>query len=340
LKIIRSLSMKLGFLSRDYNAAAMPIAAKPEDLVLIGTPDFLSSIDVDGLAPIFHIDRADTQFERVVPLPQEFFKITGAQGAITTKDFFQVYDNLLENRTQPNPAGLYDNFFMHHWQTISLSRFVPAILLTSDSGSITIAPKAFTVTAVAAPTLTDSDGVAAAAVVRGNIYRLDTAVTTSPAGEDVAVAYSITGNNSPMTYITKDSVLYVAKSETSTSLVVTGISTVIDPTDPRLDGISNSVTLAVSGTIVTDWPGAGKIAGITINGVQVASVAVGTLTYALTLPAGTKVTPKTVKVDTIGGPDVTTTVVAGAPGYTVTVKVDSGIGAGNTKTYVVTVTVP
>ena len=132
----------------------------------------------------------------------------------------------------------------------------------------------------------------------------------------------------------------MAKSETSTSLVVTGISTVIDPTDPRLDGISNSVTLAVSGTIVTDWPGAGKIAGITINGVQVASVAVGTLTYALTLPAGTKVTPKTVKVDTIGGPDVTTTVVAGAPGYTVTVKVDSGIGAGNTKTYVVTVTVP
>lgn len=326
LKTIKSMSMKLPYLSRDFNAAHMPVSAQPSELMLIGTPDFLASVDVDGLAPIFHIDKADTSWERTVAMPEQYFGIDGCQGILTTKDFFMVFDNLLENRSQPNPAGLYENWFLHHWQIISASRFVPAIMLTADAGTITIRED-FSVTAIANPTIIDGDGVTVAGVERGLIYQLDTDVTTDPVGGDVGVAYAVTGNNSNHTYITNQGVLYVGGDESSDTLTITAITTYVDPTNPRLDGLESSVSVTVSGDVVSDWPGTGHIAGITIAGVPVDGVAVATLTYDLVIPEGSVVNKNKVKVDVIGSPDVTKTVTPIDGGYTVVVSVDSGVGA-------------
>ena len=338
---IRSMAYRLPILSRQFNAAHLPMAAKAEDLVLIGTPDFLASIDVFALAPLFHLEKAEQVFERTIALPAEHFGVSGTQGILTTKDFWMVFDTLIENRNQPNPAGLYENYFLHHHGIYSLSRFVPAIMFTSDSGTVQINSKAFAVSSVAAPVATDSDGVTQTTVQRGEIYSLSSATVTDPAGIDVAVQYTMTGNLSSHTYITQHGVLYVAGNETATSLAITALSVSTDPTNPRLDPVaSTATTLTVAGTVKTAWP-AGVTAvlkGITIAGVPVAGIVPATLTYALTLPAGTVVNKGKVLVDTVGDPDVTTTVVAGAPGYTVTVKVDNGAGAA--KVYVVTVTVP
>ena len=339
LKTVRSLAYRLPILSRKYNAAGLPVSAKPEDMVLIGTPDFLASIDVDGLAPIFHMDKAQIMAERVVGIPEEYLGIDGAQGILTTKDFFMVFDTLIENRSQPNPAGLYENYFLHHHGIYSLSRFVPAILLTSDSGTIEVR-KAFAVSSVAVPVVSDRDGASVTTVQRGDIYSLSAAVTTNPVGEDVAVAYSVTGNNSTHTYVTQQGVLYVDKGETSASIVVTVHTVSTDPGNARLDAKTNSVTLTVAGDIVSEWPVAGELYGITINGVDVVGVTVGDVAYDLTLPVGSVVSPKTVKVSTVGSPDVNTTVTAVPlrPGYDVVVSVDGGAGAATA--YTVSVTVP
>lgn len=346
---IRSMAYRLPILSRQFNAAHLPMAARAEDMVLIGTPDFLASIDVYALAPLFHLEKAEQVVERTIALPAEHFGVDGTQAILTSKDFWMVFDTLIENRSQPNPAGLYDNYFLHHHGIYSLSRFVPAIMFTSDSGTISIASEDFTVSSVATPTVTDSDGTTVTTVQRGEIYSITSSVVTDPAGIDVAVAYSLTGNNSSHTYITPQGVLYVAGNETATSLVVKALSVSTDPTNPRLDPVASSNrTLTVAGDIKTDWPGSGQIAGIRIAGVDVADVDPADFTYALELAAGTKVTKGKVLVSTTGSPDVTTTVTvvpadpeATPPvvgGYTVVVTVDSGVGAA--KVYTVNVTVP
>ena len=339
MKLIKALAYKLPILSREYNAAGLPMAAKPEDLILIGTPDFLSSIDVDGLAPIFHIDKAETAYERTVALPEEYMGIDGAQGILTTKDFFMVFDTLIENRMQPNPVGLYDNFFLHHHGIYSLSRFVPSIMLTSDSGTITIR-KEYVVASIAAPTIRNSDGTAVTDVERGQLYELSAAVTTNPAGEEVAVAYSVTGATSNHTYVTPTGVLYVSGSEKSNSIRITAITTYTDPTNARLDGKSAYVDVAVTGDLKIDWPGAGRIAKVVVNGVEVDDIDPTVLSYTLTLPEGTIVSKRTVEVLTIGSPDVNVAVAKATGGYTATLSVDNGAGAAKVYTIAVTVETP
>ena len=339
LKTIKSMAYRLPILSRQYNAARLPMAAKPEDLVLIGTPDFLASIDVDGLAPIFHLDKATIVAERTIGLPEEYFGIDGAQGILTTKDFFMVFDTLIENRSQPNPAGLYDNYFLHHHGIYSASRFVPAILLTSDGGTVVVR-KEVSVVSLAVPVVKTREGASVTTVNRGDIYALSTAVTTSPAGEDAAVAYSVSGNKSSKTYITNQGVLYVGANESASSLTVTAHSVAVDPTNPRLDPKTSTVTLTVAGDVSNEWPIQGELVGLTVAGAEVPGVVPGTLTYTLTLPTGTTVKASDVDVFYTGSGDVTKTVtkVDARPGYDVTVVFDPGTGAA--KTYTVQVTVP
>ena len=337
LKTIKSMAMKLPYLSREFNAAHMPVAAQPTELTLIGTPNFLASIDVDGLAPIFHIDKADTSWNRTIPLPEQYFGIDGCQGILTTTDFFMVFDTLLENRNQPNPAGLYENFFLHHWQIISASRFVPAIMLTSEMQTITLRED-FTVSSIADTVVSDADGNVVTTVNRGSIYALDTAVVTDPVGGNVGVAYAVTGNESNHTYITNNGVLYVGQDEASDTITVTAITTFTDPTNPRLDGITSDVDLTVAGDVQAMWPVTGILAGIKIAGVSVDGIDPETTAYTLELATGTVVTKAKVLVDVVGSANVVKTVTATETGYVVVVSVDPGEGAA--VDYTVTVTVP
>ena len=339
LKTVKALAYELPILSRQYNAAHLPMAARPEDLTLIGTPEFLASIDVDGLAPIFHLDKATIMAERTIGLPSKYLGIDGAQGILTTKDFFMVMDTLIENRSQPNPAGLYDNFFLHHHGIYSASRFVPAILLTSESGTITIREE-FTVSSLATPVVSDNENASLTTVNRGGLYSVSTAAVTDPVGHDVAVAYSVTGNKSTKTYVTSQGVLYVGANETATTFTLTAHSVIVDATNPRLDPKTSSVVLTVAGDLSNEWPITGEIAAITIAGVEVAGVDPADTSYTLTLPKGTAVKPSDVVVMTTYGADaeVTVTTVGARPGYDVVVTVDGGTGVA--VAYTVAVTVP
>lgn len=337
MKSLRAMAYRLPILSRQYNAAGMPVAANPDDLILIGTPNYLASIDVDGLAPIFHIDKANFVAKKTIAIPEEYIGVNGFQAMLTTSDFFMVFDTLLENRSMPNPAGLYTNFFLHHHGIVSLSRFVPAIMLTSDSGTVTIR-EAFEVDSVANIKAFDTDETEAIdEVKRGEIYSLTADVTTTPAGHNVAVGWSVSGADSARTYVTRHGVLYVSPSETADTLTVKAHAVFTDPDNPRLDAPSVTATFDVTGDIMRDWPASDKgIAKITIAGANVPSVDPATTTYSLALPANTTVTKNDVQVHTYGSADVTVTVTKVTGGYTVKISVDSGVGAATDYTVNVT----
>ena len=217
LRKMRAMAGNMQFPSRKYNAAGMPTFARPESLILITTPEFQSAIDVNALAGAFHTDYAkfDT---RTVLVPQEELGVTGAQAILTTSDFFRVYDTRIENTSQINPTGLYNNYFLHHHGIISCSTFVPAVLFTTETGTVSgstaiIKPTALTLT------VDPIDGTVPAAFKAGGIYALS--VSAIPVPSDYSVVWSIAGNKSSKTYITQDGNVHIGSDETAVTTTIT-----------------------------------------------------------------------------------------------------------------------
>jgi hypothetical protein len=250
LRKLRALAGNMKFLSTKYNAAHMPTFANAEDLLIFVTPEFNAAMDVEALAAAFNIDSVIAR-GRIIEIPEEYFGIEGCQGIVTTKDFFIIGDTLLETRSFENPAGLSVNFFLHHHQIISASRFVPAIMLTTGAGDEDLIVRK-PVTSVSAITVEDRYGDVVTSVARGEIYSLDAEAVTD--GPNDGVKWSLTGTTSNQTYVTSQGVLHVGPREGSNSIVVTATSTWIDETNPDAAQYENSTTLTVTGEAGAEWP--------------------------------------------------------------------------------------
>jgi hypothetical protein len=314
LRIIRGAAGKLKFLSRRYNAAKMPVAATLDELVIFCSPEFNAAIDVEALAAAFNIDRAKMG-ARVIEIPQEEFGIDGVQAIMTTTDFFIIADKIFETTSQYNPATLHNNYWLHHHQIISASRFAPAILFTTQTADVIelVAP---TVTGVSSLTALDRNGGTVTTVNRGEIYSLS--ATVAGTGDNGALRYELTGASSQSTYVTLSGVLHIGANETATSIQVKAISTLVTPGEPMLDGASTTATFTVAGDSSSNWPTTGHITGITVKGVAVANFAEGTHTYTVAVPGGT-VTKSDVVVTGSAADHVAISV---SGGNTVTIKAE------------------
>lgn len=250
LKSVRAFADKLQFVSTAYNAWGMPTHIPREKLVLITTPEANASMDVDALAGAFNIDRALVP-SRTVVLPSEDIGIPGVQAILTTEDFFVIADTLFENRSVQNPAGLTQNYFLHHHGIISMSPFAPAILFWTGEGD-TLPSTDYVVTGMGTFTVTDSSGAAIVGgdVTRGELYNVDvSAVTTPVGGPNDAVMLELTAALplSPFTRIYQSGTLIVGLDEVNTQITVKGTAT--DNTD-----ITGTTVLDVVGDRLTQWP--------------------------------------------------------------------------------------
>jgi hypothetical protein len=329
LRKMRAMAGNLRFLSTQYNAAKMPVFAQPEDLLLFVTPEFNAGIDVEALAGAFNIDRAQ-MYGKIVELPQSAFGIDGAQAIMTTNEFFVIADTLFESTNQWNPANLHNNYFLHHHQVISASRFVPAVMFTTGADDEVITVNG-TVTGVEAITIEAVDGTVPTDVATGGIIQLVAKATTDPEDGVTAVMWSLTGSENPRTFITNSGVLHVAPDEFSTSVTVKATSAAVDFDNPRADPLSATLAVAVTGGPVGGWPaqGAGLVA-LTINDLPVPGIDPATFVYAFTVAPDTMVLADDVHATTQGSANVDVTVTpVGDPvtGYTVVVAVDNGVGA-------------
>lgn len=253
LRIIRGVAGKLKFLSSIYNAAKMPMFAKQEDMVLFVTPDFEAAIDVNALAAAFNMEKAQIPF-RIVTVPEEHFGIDGCQAILTTKDFFVLADQKMENTSIFNPAGLATNYFWHHWQVISASRFVPAVMFTTKAGSevIEVSAKIESIDAINVETV-DGEAITLSNVERGMMYQCIADTTTDPADSParLGVTWGLSGNQSTRTTISRTGVLHISGTEKATSITVSAF----DSNEAGNAGlVSVDIVLNITGDATPQWP--------------------------------------------------------------------------------------
>lgn len=245
IKAVRAMTDTLPFISTHYNAAGMPVAATADELELFVTPNANANIDVDALAAAFNIDRSQVGTRQTVIRPEDM-GIPGAQAILTTRDFFKVYDTYMDTTSIQNPVGRTQNYFLHHDQIISASRFVPAILFTTEPGTpIVISdPEINTITDI---TITDRNGDAVTTLPRGDFYNVGVTYTTTPTGEEAPVILTLGAHASEYTTINQKGSLLVGVDETAATLTITAV-------DAEDGTPTYSETFTLTGDAVRLWP--------------------------------------------------------------------------------------
>ena len=136
LTAVKADAAKLRFPSGLYSPVSaeygIPVFARPSELVLIITADADANVDVNTLASVFQLDKAEIPYRKVVvpelPIPNAF-------AILTTDAFFVCRDKVYQNTSFYNPQTLATNYYLHHWEVVSVSPFVPAIAYTTDAAT-------------------------------------------------------------------------------------------------------------------------------------------------------------------------------------------------------------
>ena len=241
LKAVRAYANKLQFPTSLYSPVSaeygIPTFAKPNELVLFVTADAAASIDVDTLASVFNLDKAEAKYRQIV-LPE--LPIPNAFAMLTTDAFFVASDYVYTNESFYNPQTLATNYYLHHWEIVSASPFVPAILFTTDTATgvptITQSVTGVNITP-SAQTVKPGGTVNMTVKLTGNITANDEglvvapdAVTWSVSGETAAAEGEPLALNSA-TRVDRLGVLHVQKTnlEAGNVLHVTGTTSYVNP---------------------------------------------------------------------------------------------------------------
>ena len=134
LTALQTYGGRLQFPSALYSGTEIPVFAKPEELVLLVTPETQASLNVNTLSALFNVDLAQVKYRTVIV---DSFPIPNAVALLTTEDFFVCSDTLFNTTSFWNPQTLTTNYYLNHWGVYSVSPFVPAILFTTDDATVT-----------------------------------------------------------------------------------------------------------------------------------------------------------------------------------------------------------
>ena len=138
--LVKTLSSDFTFPKKDFNgynqANAVAIDAgsitpcttwtPKENQIIMIRSDVDAVTDVDVLAKAFNMDKADFLSRKVVV---DSFGDENTLIFLTDENAFQVYDDLYQVRSFDNGSNLTTNYWLHHWQTMSLSLFANGVAI-------------------------------------------------------------------------------------------------------------------------------------------------------------------------------------------------------------------
>ena len=158
---IKATSNAMEFMGTGYNQAGVHTYSDKRDQYVILTSDFDATMDVEVLASAFNMDKADFMGRRVLVdsfgdidndrlallfhddpnyvalTSDELAALATIPGVLVDKDWFMILDNLLEFTDQYNGQGLYWNYWLHVWKTLSVSPFANSAVFVPGAPSIT-----------------------------------------------------------------------------------------------------------------------------------------------------------------------------------------------------------
>lgn len=158
----RGTSNRLGFVSTKYNASGVHTNTEKADQIIFMSADFNAQYDVNVLASAFNMDKAtfsgnlyliddfntfdNERFSVIRAESTGLDEVTAAelalmndiQAVLVDREWFQFYDNLLRFTDVYVASGLYRNYFLNAWKTISFSPFSNAIAFVNSGASVAL----------------------------------------------------------------------------------------------------------------------------------------------------------------------------------------------------------
>lgn len=135
IRIVKTVSGDMVFPNSNNNAyltaqssddkAIITFSRKEEQVLIIDNPTNVS-VDINVLASIFNMSVAE--FNETKKIVIDAFPDPDVRAALVDEAFFQIYDDLLMFKRFENPEGLYDNYYLHVWQTLAYSPLVNAVI--------------------------------------------------------------------------------------------------------------------------------------------------------------------------------------------------------------------
>lgn len=134
IKSVKTVSGLMAFPNADWNAYLtaqtvddIPITTlsrKDEQILILDTATD-TSVSVDVLASTFNMSVADFNDTRKIVI--DVFPDPTMRAALIDQEFFQVFDDKFLFKSFENPEGLYNNYYLHVWQTMAYSILVNAV---------------------------------------------------------------------------------------------------------------------------------------------------------------------------------------------------------------------
>lgn len=176
---IRADAGMMQFPSKRYNQIDVPVFETPQTLVLWVTPETDAYLDVMALAELFHVDRAEVNFRKIV-IPE--FPIPNVYAALTSEDF--VYARDVWYGVEPpfyNPANRTYKYYLYHDEIIGVNPAANCVLYGTDTGT--------NISSITVTRTGMSFDPASANVEIGGTYKLGLTLagSVSPTGTSVAV---------------------------------------------------------------------------------------------------------------------------------------------------------
>lgn len=156
----RGTSNQLTFMSTKYNASGVTTVTPKEDQFIFMDANFNAQYDVNVLAGAFNMDKADfigklkliddwTTFDNErfdviragsdmldIVTPEELTLMKDVIGVLVDGEFFQIYDNNIMFTEKYVASGMYWNYFLNVWKTISSSPFSNAVVFVKKTADI------------------------------------------------------------------------------------------------------------------------------------------------------------------------------------------------------------
>lgn len=257
-QVIDEYKSLFNFMPTKFNGLGWPTSTEGFKIYVFATPRLASVLRVYVLPFAFRENSAiDIDIIEI-----DDFGIPGCQAIMADERHIMCYDTYMAFKGIENPKGRTWNYFWHHDGIYSLSKFVNAVMFTTEAGTVVPPTPTYTITEVT-PALAEVNGTVPTYVAKGGKTPMTATVTgtTTPEGEGEvpqAVMWSLTGSAviplGQHTYIDSDGWLHVDEHEQNAKVTVKATSPYRN--SQTAENVSGEVEVNIGAAPVADEPGA------------------------------------------------------------------------------------